>query len=204
MFRCLAVAASLIAVIVQSPAWGAEPGPCAIPTEAPTQLVEALDKLLTTVIAGNQYGAAPGAVLSVMGPDWSYNRALGMADPETGRPVDCEMPFQIGSNTKMMTAAVILQLHEEGRLSIDDPLSAHVPDISARLPLGDQITLRQLLQHTAGVFSYTDTAPDGTLGIAVASMSDPVALRRAITPDEMVDFAITHGHPTFVPGQEGR
>jgi D-alanyl-D-alanine carboxypeptidase len=204
MYRCLVPALSLIAALAQSPALGAEPGPCAIVTDAPTPLVEVLDGLLDTVIAGNQYGAAPGAVLSVTGPGWRYSRALGIADPQTGRPVDCEMPFQIGSNTKMMTAAAILQLHEEGRLSVDDPLSAHLPDISARLTHGDQITLRQLLQHTAGVFSYTDTAPDGTPGIAVASMNDPIALRRAITPHEMVEFAIAHGQPSFAPGQEGQ
>jgi D-alanyl-D-alanine carboxypeptidase len=127
-----------------------------------------------------------------------------MADPEAGLPIDCDMAFQIGSNTKILTATVLMQLHEEGRLSADDPLSRHLPDIAARLPNGDRITLRQLLQHTAGVFSYTDTAPDGTPGIAVASMGDPVALRRAVTPDEMVAFTITHGQPLFAPGEPGK
>lgn len=197
-------AAVLAAALAQTSAMAAEPGPCATASDAPAALAASLDALLDSVIAGNEYGAAPGAVLSVMAPDWRYIRAIGQADPEAGRPVDCDMAFQIGSNTKMLTAAVILQLHEEGRLSIDDPLAAHLPEIAARLPLGDLITLRQLLQHTAGVFSYTDTAPDGTPGIAVASMSDPVALRRAVTPQDMVDFAITHGQPTFVPGAPGQ
>jgi D-alanyl-D-alanine carboxypeptidase len=127
-----------------------------------------------------------------------------MADPDTGREIDCDMPFQIGSNTKMMTATVVLRLAEEGRLSLDDPLSAHLPEIAARLPHGDAITLRQLLQHRAGVFSYTDTAPDGTPGIAVASMSDPAARRRAVTPDEMIDFTVAHGRPLFAPGADGQ
>jgi D-alanyl-D-alanine carboxypeptidase len=114
------------------------------------------------------------------------------------------MSFQIGSNTKIMTAAVILLLHEEGRLSVYDPLSVWLPEISARLPHGADITLRQLLQHRSGVFSDTDTAPDGTPGFAVASMQNPEALRRPITPQQMIDFTIDHGAPLFVPGEPGK
>jgi D-alanyl-D-alanine carboxypeptidase len=193
---------ALVVTLGAVPVMAAEPGACAITSDAPADIAAALDGLLDSVVAGNQYGAAPGGVLSVMGPGWRYMRAIGMADPDVQRPIDCDMAFQIGSATKMMTATVILQLHEEGRLSVDDPLSAYLPDIAARLPHGAEMTLRQLLRHTAGVFSYTDTAPDGTPGIAVASMSDPVALGRAITPHEMVDFAIAHGQPTFAPGAE--
>jgi D-alanyl-D-alanine carboxypeptidase len=177
---------------------------CDTEANAPPALSRAFDDLLRQVVTGTGLGAAPGAVLSVRGPGWSYARAAGMADPDAGRGADCDMPFQIGSNTKMMTATVVLQLAEEGRLSLDDPLSAHLPGVAARLPHGEAITLRQLLQHRAGVFSYTDTAPDGTQGIAVASMSDPAARRRAVTPEEMIDFAVAHGRPLFEPGTEGQ
>jgi D-alanyl-D-alanine carboxypeptidase len=179
-------------------------GPCGVTSDAPAEVSGALDVLVQGVVAGTELGAAPGAVLSVSTPDWRYIRAVGMADPATAMPVDCAMAYQIGSNTKMMTAAVILQLHEEGRLSVDDLLSAWLPDVAARLPHGAEMTLRQLLQHRAGVFSYTDTAPDGTPGIAVASMSDPVALRRGVTPEEMIDFTIDHGTPSFAPGADGQ
>jgi D-alanyl-D-alanine carboxypeptidase len=179
-------------------------GTCGIASGAPAEVSAALDRLVEQVLTGSEYGAAPGAVLSVETPAWRYIRALGQADIAAGVPVDCAMAFQIGSNTKMMTAAVVMQLHEEGRLSVDDLMSVWLPDIAARLPHGDRITLRQLLQHRAGVFSYTDTAPDGTPGIAVASMSDPVALRRGVTPEEMIDLAIDHGVPTFEPGAEGQ
>jgi len=179
-------------------------GPCGIATDAPATVSVALDALLEGIVTGTELGAAPGAVLSVQTPGWRYVRAVGVSDREAGTLVDCGMAFQIGSNTKMMTAAVILQLHEEGRLSVDDALSVWLPEIAARLPHGAEMTLRQLLQHRAGVFSYTDTAPDGTPGIAVASMSDPVALRRAVTPEEMIAFTIAHGAPTFEPGAEGQ
>jgi len=179
-------------------------GRCALEMQAPAGLVAALDAVLEKIVTGNEYGAAQGAVLSVAGPAWRYVRATGMADPETREPVDCAMPFQIGSNTKMMTAVVLLQLHEEGRLSLDDPLSRHLPEVAARLPHAQAITLRHLAQHTAGVFSYTDTAPDGTPGIAVAAMSDPEALRRQISPQEMIDFTVDHGAPSFAPGAAGQ
>jgi len=179
-------------------------GRCTVATEAPAALVAALDGVLDKIVTGTEIGAAPGAVLSVAGPGWRYVRAAGMADPKAGEPVDCAMPFQIGSNTKMMTAVVLLQLHEEGRLSLDDPLSRHLPEVAAHLPHGQDITLRQLAQHTAGIFSYTDTAPDGTPGIAVAAMGDPTALRRQVSPQEMIDFTVDHGAATFAPGAEGQ
>ena len=196
----------LLLVLLSSEALGQATSPraCAGDSHVPAVLGSALDATLQRVVAGSEVGAAPGAVLSVQGPGWRYARAIGTDDPQSGKPVDCAMAFQIGSNTKMMTAAVILQLAEEGRLSIDDRLSIHLPEVAARLPNGQAITLRQLLQHRSGVFSYTDTAPDGTPGIAVASMSDSVARQRAYTPQDMIDFAVRHGQPAFEPGAEGK
>ena len=117
------------------------------PTDAavPMHVAEALDGVLTAAVDTDgplsaAFGAAPGAVLSLQAPDWTYARAAGVADPETGQPIPCDMVFQIGSNTKMMTAAVILQLQEEGALSLDDRLAVHLPEIAAGLPNGDVIT----------------------------------------------------------------
>lgn len=181
----------------------------ACPTDAavPTRVAEALDGVLTAAVdtegpLSAAFGAAPGAVLSLQAPDWTYARAAGVADSETGQPISCDMPFQIGSNTKMMTATVILQLQEEGALSLDDRLAVHLPDIAAALPNGDDITLRQLANHTAGVFSYTDNAPDGAPGIMEGVISDPDALRRGFTMTDLLNFAIEHGEPSFPPGAE--
>lgn len=151
-------------------------------------------------MAGLDHSTDAGAVLSVSGQGWRYVRAHGMAGTHSGIAVDCAMPIRIGSITKMITATVILQLHEGCRLSLDNPLSGHLSDIAARLPCGDAITIRQLLQHTSGVFSHTDPAPHGIPGIATASATDPSAMRRGVTPEEMVDVAIDQGQPTFAPG----
>ncbi|MCC1480778.1 serine hydrolase domain-containing protein [Roseibaca sp. Y0-43] len=138
--------------------------PCAEGTTAPAPLAKALDGFLVSLVDPDAplsslrgYGSA--AVLSVIGPDWRYVRATGVAAPGSDEPISCETPFQVGSATKMMTATVLLQLHEEGALSIDDLLSTHLAETASALPNGDVITLRQLANHTAGVFSYTDNAP---------------------------------------------
>ena len=192
-------------------------GLCNIATDAPPAVELALDRVLAHGIGAEldtvperiaallpNVGAAPGAVVSVHGPGWRYVKAAGRADPDTGAPVDCQQPFQIGSNTKMMTAVVILQLQEEGRLAIDDPLSRHLPGIAARLPNGEAITLRHLAQHRSGVFSYTDNAPDGTPGLMEAGMTDRDALRRPLDPLAAMDFVIDHGKPLFAPGETGQ
>jgi D-alanyl-D-alanine carboxypeptidase len=166
-------------------------------------VARALDAVLQQVVQGSEIGSAPGAVLSVRGPDWRFEGAAGLADPQAGRPIDCAMPFQIGSNTKMMTAVVLLQLHEKGLLSIDDPLSRHLPQVAARLPNGEVMTLRQLAQHTSGLFSYTGNAPDGTPGLIEGGMTDGEALRRQIDETDIVDFVARHGAPTFAPGEPG-
>ena len=64
--------------------------------------------------------------------------------------------LEIGSNTKSFTVALIMQLQEEGLLSLDDPLSKYLPEWAAKLPNGDKITVRQMAQHTAGLWDYAD------------------------------------------------
>lgn len=177
-------------------------GICTDKSTAPSAIADALDGVLTQVI-DSPLGSAPGAVLSVRAGDWQYIAATGFADPSAATPIDCAMPFQIGSNTKMMTAVVLLQLMEEGRLGIDDRLSMHLPEFATRLPNGNVMTLRQLAQHTSGVFSYTDNAPDGTPGLMEGATASRDALVRPLEPQQMVDFVIEHGEPNFPPGAEG-
>lgn len=78
--------------------------------------------------------------------------ARGMANIEQGAPITPETQFRIGSITKQFAAAVILQLAQEGKLSLDDPLSKFLPDYPE--PRAG-VTVRQLLNHTSGIPSYT-------------------------------------------------
>ena len=78
--------------------------------------------------------------------------ARGMANIDQGAPITPETQFRIGSITKQFAAAVILQLAQEGKLSLDDPLSKFLPEYPNP---GASVTVRQLLNHTSGIPSYT-------------------------------------------------
>lgn len=79
-------------------------------------------------------------------------KGYGLANIELGTPVKADTVFRIGSITKQFTAAALLLLAEEKKLSVDDKLSKYFPDF----PRGEEVTLRQVLNHTSGVHSYTD------------------------------------------------
>ncbi|MGH1488014.1 MAG: serine hydrolase domain-containing protein [Acidimicrobiales bacterium] len=88
-----------------------------------------------------------GGVVAVRNGDDITTRAFGEADRENDIPMEAETVFDIASITKQFTAAAILRLEMEGRLSVDDTLGQHVPGLQ-----DDQaaVTLHQLLTHTAG------------------------------------------------------
>jgi D-alanyl-D-alanine carboxypeptidase len=64
---------------------------------------------------------SPGDVIFVESPNGRYHEAMGVANVQTQAPLDPDTQFEIGSNTKVMTATIILQLVEEARLGLDDP-----------------------------------------------------------------------------------
>jgi D-alanyl-D-alanine carboxypeptidase len=82
----------------------------------------------------------------------AYVRAYGSARLDPGTPASAEMRYSIGSISKQFTAAAILLLAEEGKLSLDDPVSKYVSGLTS----GNEITIRQLLSHTSG---YQDFWP---------------------------------------------
>jgi D-alanyl-D-alanine carboxypeptidase len=77
-------------------------------------------------------------------------RAWGLAEVESRRPATPDMRYAIGSVTKQFSAAAILLLQEDGKLSLDDRVARHLPDV----PHAGQVTIRQLLSHTAGYDDY--------------------------------------------------
>jgi D-alanyl-D-alanine carboxypeptidase len=96
--------------------------------------------------------------------------------------------FRIGSVTKSFVATVLLQLVNEGRLRLNDSVDRWLPGL---IPGGGAFTIRQLLQHTSGIYDYTH---DSALRTAV--LSDPL---RVWTPRELVRIATSH-RPLFRPG----
>ncbi len=101
-------------------------------------------------------GLPPGMVVWIDAPEYRFAGASGFADLKHDIPMPPEGAFRIGSITKMFTATVIIQLAEEGVLTLDDPLAQWLPEVAEQLPNGDQITLRHLLTHTSGVFNIVE------------------------------------------------
>jgi D-alanyl-D-alanine carboxypeptidase len=131
---------------------------------------------------------APGAVVFVRRGAHTRILADGYADRATRRPMRARDRFRIGSVTKTFTATVILQLAGERRLSLDDTVERWLPGL---VPGGERITVRQLLNHTSGLFNYTD---DGQ--VLESMLSDRL---RVWSPRELVAIATAHP-PTFAPG----
>jgi CubicO group peptidase (beta-lactamase class C family) len=112
-----------------------------------------------------RYGIPGAAAGIVAGDRLEWSQGLGFADLESRRPADVRTLFRVASITKTFTGAAIMQLRDAGRLSLDDPISRHIPEFArAHAKRGglDQVTLRRLLTHHSGLvseapFRYWDT-----------------------------------------------
>lgn len=80
-----------------------------------------------------------------------WSDAVGVRDLASGRPARADGHFRIGSITKTFVAVVLLQLVDEGRLVLDDPIDRYLPGV---VPNGDRITVRQILHHDSGLYDY--------------------------------------------------
>lgn len=97
----------------------------------------------------------PGALVLLRTPQGDFTATYGSTARGTATTPTTGTHFRIASNTKTMTAAVILLLAQEGRLRLEDPVSRYVDGV----PGGDAITLAELLEMRSGLFNYTD-APE--------------------------------------------
>ncbi|HYN03395.1 MAG TPA: serine hydrolase [Vicinamibacteria bacterium] len=110
----------------------------------------AIDTLLKGSFSADRPGAA---VIVVKDGRTLFRKAYGMADLELGVTLQPDMVFRLGSITKQFTAAAILMLAEEGKLSLQDPIEKHLVGYPTQ---GHVITIEHLLTHTSGIQSYTD------------------------------------------------
>ena len=95
----------------------------------------------------------PGAVVLLRTPQGDFTAASGTTELVTRNRPGADTHFRIASNTKTMTAAVILQLAQEGKLRFSDSVSKYVPGV----PNGDNITIAQLLEMRSGLYNYTNS-----------------------------------------------
>lgn len=140
----------------------AESAPPAAAAASPSK--EELRAIADAILAESYSAEGPGAAVVVMQRGKIvYQGARGMADVAGGKAITPDTVFRLGSITKQFAAAVIVQLAQERKLSLDDPLSKFLPDYPQP---GASATVRQLLQHTSGIQSYTEIpgvmAPEST------------------------------------------
>jgi D-alanyl-D-alanine carboxypeptidase len=129
----------------------------------------------------------PGVVVLLRTPQGEFAVNYGTTLLGAKSPPSVDTYFRAASNTKTMTAAVILQLAQEGKLSVDDALSKYVPDV----PNGDQITIAELLEMRSGLYNYTEASE-----ISASMDHDPT---KVWTPAELLAIAFAHP-PNTVPG----
>ncbi|MEV8593666.1 serine hydrolase domain-containing protein [Streptomyces sp. NPDC052012] len=107
---------------------------------------------LLGVLSTARSQGAPGAMARIDDAGSLHRTTVGLADRSTGRAMATTDRFRIGSVTKVMSATVLLQLVDEGKLTLDSPVDRHLPGL---LP-DDRITVRHVLSHGSGLHDYTD------------------------------------------------
>ena len=144
-----------------------------------------LQKKLDGVVAVS----AVGALAEVRDGDRVWRGTSGTAVLGTERPVPVDGRVRVGSITKTFVATVVLQLVDEGRLRLDDSVERWLPGV---VPNGQNITVRQLLNHTSGLYDNRLTLPD-------PGSQEFLDLRwRTQTADELMAPALAHD-PEFEP-----
>jgi D-alanyl-D-alanine carboxypeptidase len=129
----------------------------------------------------------PGAVVLLRTPQGEFTVTYGTTLLGATSPPRADTHFRIASNTKTMTAAVIVLLAQEGKLSLDDPVSKYVPGV----PNGDNITIAESLEMRSGLYNYTNDPI-----ISATIDTDPA---KVWTPAELLAIAFAHP-PNFPPG----
>jgi D-alanyl-D-alanine carboxypeptidase len=131
----------------------------------------------------------PGAMVLLRTPQGEFTVSYGTTLLGANSPPRADTHFRIASNTKTMTAAVIVLLAQEGKLSLDDPVSKYVPDV----PNGDNIAITELLDMRSGLYTYDDD-PE----FWAVLERDPT---KVWTPAEVLAIAFKHP-PYFPPGTD--
>lgn len=148
-FRTALIVTLMLLTLLPGLTATAQDGPQAFPPDVVAEIQAEMDDLT----AG---GLPPGMVVWIDTPDYQFAGASGFADLMNEVPMPPDGAFRIGSISKMFTATVIVQLVEDGVLTLDDSLALWLPEVADQLPYGDQITLRHLLTHTSGLFNVVE------------------------------------------------
>jgi D-alanyl-D-alanine carboxypeptidase len=136
----------------------------ALAQTAPAPRLEAVDAAVAPIM---DEGRFPGVVVAVLEHGEPVHVGeYGFASLEHSAPASAATVFELASLTKHMTALMVLSLAEEGRLSLDDPLSFHIEDTPEAW---SAITVNQLLSHMAGLAHRFEDMPNGQFQVAYST-----------------------------------
>ncbi|MEI4771998.1 serine hydrolase domain-containing protein [Psychrobacillus sp. FJAT-51614] len=129
---------------------------------------EEIDEFVTNYIKQN---GLPGAAIVIV-KDGKLVYEQGYGHDSNGNPLTAKSKMRLASGSKPITAFSVLQLVDEGKLNLDDPVSNYLPEITMDDPNWKQITIRHLLSHTSGIPDPTIIAPANTLKEGVERIRD--------------------------------
>ncbi len=162
--------AALVAVLIVAAAVLPSAPASAVNAATPVE-VAAVDELVRAELAKTPI---PGAAVALTRGDETL-LVRGYGHDSLGAPITGDTLFRIASLSKSFTSLAVLQLVDAGRLSLDDRVVEHLPQLRLADPRGAEITVRELLDHTSGLadhtFSDLDRAQPTTTAAAVAGMS---------------------------------
>jgi D-alanyl-D-alanine carboxypeptidase len=143
---------------------------------------------LQTLARGLVKAGAPGALVYVRTPTGVRSAAAGFANLAPRATMRTSHRYRVASVTKTFVSTVVLQLEAEGKLRVDDSVERWLPGL---VPNGTSISLRELLNHTSGLFDFNE---DQQFGAAI--LANP---GRQWAPRELLAFALAHS-ALFAPG----
>ncbi len=162
------------------------------PTPAPEPVLTDYQAIIDNSVTG----ALPGVILSIDGPTTNFLGSAGLADIESNTPIKTSDVIPNGSAGKKATALLVSLLHEQGMLDIDLTIDHYLSaELLEQIEFSQQMTLRQLLNHTAGIYDYLDEASADDWFNAI--MTDPNSIK---TDEFALQFALNQpGY--FMPGE---
>lgn len=107
--------------------------------------------------------------------------AAGLADAEAARPMTADTRFETGSISKWIASIIVLRLVDQGKLSLDAPISTWLPDY--RADNGKVLTLRRLMSHSSGLPNQIDAARKADPAIKAVELDQMEAVRRYASGD---------------------
>lgn len=142
-----------LALLLATPAFAQTAPPAASVAETPD--VQAAERLFSAWLEGQMaYRGLPGVAVGVVhDQQLIWSKGFGFADVAAKKPMTADTRFRIASNSKLFAAIAILQLREQGKLRLDDPVEKHLPWFKMKPAGADDgpITIEQLLSHSSGL-----------------------------------------------------